>query len=86
MAIRIAVIPEGTRVRVRPSTVPQDPAMMGRTGTVVSATEYRAESIGVALDGDPAETRFFLPAELEVIETLPLPPERERAKGRRALP
>lgn len=86
MAIKIAVIPEGTRVRIRRANVPQDPELTGRTGTVLSASEYRAESIGVALDGQATEIRFFLPAELEVVETLPLPPEREEAKTRRALP
>jgi hypothetical protein len=51
----------------------------------VSASEYRTESIGVALDGD-TEIRYFLPAELEVVEELALPQEREQAKLRRALP
>jgi hypothetical protein len=36
-------------------------------------------------DGDP-EVRFFLPAELEVVQELKFPPEREQAKTRRALP
>ncbi|MGH7553215.1 MAG: hypothetical protein ACREMQ_09360 [Longimicrobiales bacterium] len=85
MAVPIAVIPEGTRVRVRRAHVPQDPSFTGRTATVVSATEYRAESLGVVFDGDP-EVRFFMPAELEVIQELTLPPEREQAKSRRALP
>jgi hypothetical protein len=52
---------------------------------VVNASEYRNQALGVVLDGDSA-TRYFTPGELEVVEQLPLPPERETAKGRRALP
>jgi hypothetical protein len=85
MAITIVAIPEGTRVRVRRAHVPQDPRLTGRTGTVVSAIEYRAESVGVALDGDP-EIPFFMPAELEVVQELAFPQEREQAKQKRALP
>jgi hypothetical protein len=52
---------------------------------VVAASEYRTQSLGVVLDGD-REARFFMPAELEVVEQPALPPEREQAKLRRALP
>ena len=85
MAVPIVLIPEGTRVRVRRAQLPQDPRLTGKPGTVVAASEYYPNRIGVALDGD-AELRFFLPAELEVVEALPLPPEREQAKRLRALP
>jgi hypothetical protein len=85
MAIPMVAIPEGTRVKVKHAHVPQDPRLTGQSGTVVSAIEYRAESLGVVLDGDP-EIHYFLPAELEITEELPLPPEREQAKQRRALP
>jgi hypothetical protein len=57
----------------------------GRTGVVVSASEYQPESLGVVLDGD-REIRFFMPSELAVVEQPALPPEREQAKLRRALP
>lgn len=85
MAVPIAVLPEGTRVRVRRGSLPQDPAVSGRSGVVVNASEYRNQALGVVLDGDSA-MRYFTPGELEVVEQLPLPPERETAKGRRALP
>lgn len=85
MSIPVISAPQGTRVRVRRAQVPQDPRSTGRTGTVVSTSEYRIEAVGVALDGDP-EIHYFLPAELEVIEERALPPEREQAKQRRALP
>jgi hypothetical protein len=37
------------------------------------------------LDGESA-VRYFTPGELEVVTLLPLPPERESAKAKRALP
>jgi hypothetical protein len=85
MAIRIAILPEGTRVRIRAGVLPQDPAVLGRTGTVVVATEYRDNAVGIVLDGEPG-TRWFTPGELEVVQEVALPPERESAKRRPALP
>jgi hypothetical protein len=85
MAIRIAVLPEGTRVRIRRGTLPQDPALLGRTGTVVVSTEYRDNALGVVLDGEQP-IRWFTVDELEVVQELALPPERESAKRRPALP
>jgi hypothetical protein len=85
MAIRIAPLPEGTRVRVVRGSVPQDPRSSGRSGTVVAASEYRHNQVGVLLDGEQA-VRFFLPDELEVTEEPPPPPERLAAKQRKALP
>ncbi len=85
MAVVGSLIPEGTRVRVRKGALPLDSSAVGRTGTVVEASEYRAHRYGVLLDGD-VEARFFAPEELEVIESPALPPEREAAKQRRALP
>lgn len=80
-----ALMSSGTRVRVRRAGAPLDPAVVGRTGTVVDSTPYRARSYGVILDGE-GEIRMFAPAELEVVERRSLPPDREEAKGRRALP
>jgi hypothetical protein len=85
MAIRMAALPEGTRVKVRRGQAPQDPAVLGRTGVVVSASEYRDQALGVVLDGESA-LRYFTPGELEVVDAVPLPPERESAKRLRALP
>jgi len=85
MGVRIAPIPEGSRVRIRRAHVPQDPALMGRLGTVVTSTEYDAHKVGVALDGE-AEMRPFHPAELEPVELPALAPDREAAKRLRALP
>jgi hypothetical protein len=85
MAIPMASLPPGTRVKVRRGTLPQDPAVLGRAGSVVVATEYRDEALGVVLDGESA-LRYFTPGELEVVTAVPLPPERESAKRLRALP
>lgn len=80
-----ALISSGTRVRVRRANAPLDPAVIGRMGTVVDSTPYRARSYGVVLDGE-REMRMFSPAELERGEQPSLPPDREEAKARRALP
>jgi len=85
MAIEAARLPEGTRVKVRQADLPQEAGIVGRTGTVVSASDYSANRLGVMLDGT-GEVRVFTPAELEVIREVPLPPERESAKRRPALP
>ncbi|HEX6135956.1 MAG TPA: hypothetical protein VFZ24_18430 [Longimicrobiales bacterium] len=85
MSVPIAVLPEGTRVKVRRGSLPQDPGVTDRTGTVVLASEYRDNALGVVLDGESA-MRWFTPGELEVVTSVPLPPERESAKARRALP
>jgi hypothetical protein len=86
MAIPWVRIPEGTRVRVKQtSAFPQDPALIGKTGTVVSASEYSTQQVGVSLDGSNAQ-QYFAPEELEVTTQEALPPEREAAKLRRALP
>jgi hypothetical protein len=52
---------------------------------VVDASDYYAHELGVVLDGEQT-ARYFLPAELEVTDLPPLPPEREAAKRRPALP
>jgi len=86
MAVTGALIPEGTRVRIQRGMLPLDPAAVGRMGTVVDASEYRAHSYGVLLDGD-RETRYFAPDELQVVEAPALlPPDRDAARQRRALP
>jgi hypothetical protein len=85
MAIPMAALPEGTRIKVRRSLTPQDPAILDRTGVVVVASEYRDQALGVVLDGESA-LRYFTPGELEVVTAVPLPPERESAKQLRALP
>jgi len=72
-------------VKVRRGSLPQDPSVSGRTGVVVAASEYRTEALGIVLDGESA-VRYFTPGELEVVTLLPLPPERESAKAKRALP
>lgn len=85
MAIPWARVAEGTRVRIKQAEFPLDPAVAGKSGTVVSASEYEQHSIGVTLDGSN-EVRYFAPEELEVTAEPALPPEREAAKQRRALP
>ena len=85
MAIEMAPLPQGTRVRVRQAGLPLDEGLAGRTGTVIQASDYKAERAGVMLDGEQ-QVRMFVVAELEVVKELPLPPERETAKLRPALP
>ena len=85
MAIPIAPLPEATRVKVIRGAVPQDPALIGRSGTVTATSEYSPQSVGVVLDGESAP-RYFLRGELEKLELEELPPERQAAKKRPALP
>ena len=85
MSIPFAALPEGTRVKVQRAGMPQDPALIGRTGVVISASPHREESIGVVLDGE-GTPRMFTPAELEVTHAPALPPEVEAARRLRALP
>jgi hypothetical protein len=79
------LLPEGTRVRIRRSLLPQDPALTGRAGYVVRASEYASHMLAVVLDGELVP-RHFSPGELEVAERLALPPERQLAKRLPALP
>ena len=59
MAIPWVPIPEGSRVRIRQTqNFPQDPALLGKSGTVMSTSEYSPENVGVTLDGS-AEVRYF---------------------------
>lgn len=85
MAVVGALIPEGSRVRIRRGDLPLDPTAIGRMGTVVEASEYQAHRYSVILDGEQ-EPRVFAPSELERVEDFILPPDREAAKARRALP
>ena len=80
-----ALLPEGTRVRIRRGAMPQDARLLGRTGIVVDSSEYRANNYGVLLEGEQ-QMRMFAPAELDVIEALGLPADRQAAKKRLALP
>ena len=85
MAIPWPAVPEGTRVRIKQGKFPQDPAYIGRSGTVVAASEYHTQSVAVAIDNS-TEVRYFTPEELEVTRQPALPPDREAAKQRRSLP
>ena len=86
MSIPWPAFPEGSRVRIKQAVAfPQDKTILGRTGTVVSVSEYQPQSVGVVLD-NLTDVHFFAPQELEVTSEPALPPEREAAKQRRALP
>ncbi len=85
MTVPITVIPFGARVRVKRGQMPVDPALLGRAGTVVEASEYTPARFGVTLDGE-AQVRVFALGELELLASDPLPPERREARGKRALP
>jgi len=85
MAIRIAPLPEGARVEVVKAEWPQDPVVTGRAGTVVSASEYRHNQVGVLIDGE-AVVRYFMRAELKLVAEPLMLAERELAKERKPLP
>lgn len=85
MAIPFAALAEGTRVKVKQGNFPLDPVVRGRNGLVVAASEYNTQGLGVILDGE-SEIRYFGPSELESTSEPALPPEREAAKRRSALP
>jgi hypothetical protein len=73
-------------VKVVQSDLPQDASMSGRSGVVVSTSEYRDNAIGVELDGEN-QFRWFRPAELETTKDVPLiPAERYAAKQIKSLP
>jgi hypothetical protein len=80
----VALIPEGTRVRIRRGMLPLDADAIGRTGIVLDASEYQAHRYGVILDTERG-MRYFAPAELEVIERAGLAGDKVPAR-RRALP
>jgi hypothetical protein len=75
----------GVRVRVRRASWPLEAGVEGREGRVTEASEYRPHRYGVLLDGEQG-ARYFRPEELEALEAMELPPEREAAKRLRALP
>ncbi len=85
MAVPIPLIPPGARVKVRRGTLPMDPALIGRTGTVIVSTEYYPSRVDVSLDGT-GEVRQFSPLELEVLQPLELPKDRQAALRRLARP
>ena len=86
MSIRIAPLPEGTRVKVVRGDLPQDPATAGKPGVVVATSEYRDNAVGILLDGE-SQFRWFRPSELETTKDVPLiPPERLAAKQIKSLP
>lgn len=85
MGIPIPLIPQGTRVKIRRAGWPLDPRAIGRSGLVVEAGEYHPHRYGVVLEGE-RDVRYFRPEELDVTSEPSLPPEREAARKRRALP
>lgn len=85
MSVAIPLFQEGTRVKVKRGTNPIDSAFVGRTGTVLRASEYSIHLYDVLLDGEQ-RVHTFGPSELEVVERPALPPEREKAKGRLSRP
>lgn len=87
MAItEFSILPIGARVRVRRGRFPIDPRLVGRTGTVVMNSQYRAKEVGVVLDDEP-DIRVFSPGELEALEgQAALPPDHAEARKRLARP
>ena len=85
MGVPIPLLSMGSRVRVRRASWPLEAGVEGREGQVTDASEYRPHRYGVQLDGEQA-VRYFRPEELEALEGMSLPPEREAAKRLRALP
>ena len=87
MAItEFSLIPVGARVTVKRGRFPVDPALLGRTGTVVESSQYSAHQVSVTLDGE-TEIRVFEPGELEVPGApAALPPDHQEARKRLARP
>lgn len=82
----LSVLPVGTRVRIQRSTIPSNPGLIGRPGTVVEHSMYFPNNVGVVLDGEP-EIRTFAPAELEILEgPEAIPPDRDAARKRLSRP
>jgi hypothetical protein len=63
MTLHVAIHPQGTRIEIRRGSMPMDPALVGRTGTVVELSDYRPGRYGVVLDGED-RTREFREDEL----------------------
>jgi hypothetical protein len=81
-----SIIQPGTRVRLRRGRFPTDPALVGREGVVVFSSQYEANRVDVALDGD-AEIQTFPPEELEVLsDPEALPADQRAARKRLARP
>ena len=81
-----SIIPVGSRVEVTRGPFPGDPALIGRTGTVVVNSQYFPNKVEVQLDGEP-EIRTFAPGELLVADSPPvLPPDEAAARRRLARP
>jgi hypothetical protein len=81
-----SIIQPGTRVRLRRGRFPTDPALVGREGVVVFTSQYEANRVDVALDGD-AEIRTFPPEELEILsDPEALPADQRAARKRLARP
>jgi hypothetical protein len=81
-----SIIQPGTRVRLRRGRFPTDPALAGREGVVVFNSQYEANRVDVALDGD-AEIRTFPPEELEILsDPEALPADQRAARKRLARP
>jgi hypothetical protein len=81
-----SILQAGTRVRLRRGRFPTDPELVGREGVVVFNSQYAANRVDVALDGDPA-IRTFPPEELEVLdERAALPADQRAARKRLSRP
>src|SRR5690606_1880458 len=86
MAIPFPPIPAGTRVKIKHGGRPLDGSLIGRTGIVVEASDYRPVRLGVVPDGE-SPPRWFAPGDLEGTAAVPLlPPEREAAQLLRGIP
>lgn len=87
MAItELSVLPHGTRVKVIRGPFPSDPALLGRTGTVVEHSTYFPHKVELSLDGDP-RIRVVAASELEIVSgPEAIPPDQAAAKKRLARP
>ena len=66
--MKIQIYPQGTRVRVRKGALPQDSALLERTGLVIHALAGSGHRYGVQLDGE-SQIRVFMEEELEACRT-----------------
>ena len=63
---KIQIRPQGTRVRIRRGRLPLDPAVEGKSGTVVHLLKGSGDRYGVQLDGE-AGISVFTEDELEAL-------------------
>ena len=68
--VKIQILPQGARVRIRRGRFPLDPTVEGKSGTVVHLLRGNGDRYGVQLDGE-AGISVFMEDELEALNGQP---------------